>query len=259
MEASDSLIEPISRHRVEDIVYEKLLANIKENVWKAGDKIPSENELCSLLGVSRVSVRGAIHRLKALGILEVKHGKGSFVAIPGKLCDGLEAEKNVNLTEKEFNDMTEFRQAIEMKAVSIIAERREQMDLSQIEAAYQAMKKAAKEGNEEEYSLQDYNFHFSILIASGNELFIQIANILKNQYYNYFKELNKFIFSSSGGSSKAVFDPDDENDAHTVLYDYLCKGNRDRAQEITGMILSDNKRRFQNYLHDREKTVGKKG
>ena len=84
-------------------------------------------------------------------------------------------DRSVNLTEKEFNDMTEFRQAIEMKAVSIIAERRDEIDLSNVEAAYLAMKKAAKEGDEEEYSLQDYNFHFSILIASGNELFIPVS------------------------------------------------------------------------------------
>ena len=53
MDASGNQMEPILRQRVEDIVYEKLLANIKDNVWKAGDKIPSETELCALLGVSR--------------------------------------------------------------------------------------------------------------------------------------------------------------------------------------------------------------
>ena len=79
----DNQMEPILRQRVEDIVYEKLLTNIRENVWKSGEKIPSENDLCTLLGVSRVSVRSAIQRLKALGLLEVKHGKGSFVAVPG--------------------------------------------------------------------------------------------------------------------------------------------------------------------------------
>lgn len=252
MEPLDNQMEPILRQRVEDIVYEKLQTNIKEGVWKGGDKLPSENELCARLGVSRVSIRSAIQRLKALGLVEVKHGKGSFVAIPGELYEGSDTERSVNLTEKEFIDMTEFRQAIETKAVSIIAEKRGNVDLSRLETAYQSMKKAAKEGNEEEYSLQDYNFHFSILVASGNELFIQVANILKNQYYNYFKELNKFIFSSSGGNSRAVFNPDDENDAHTVLYEYLCKGNRDRAEEAANLILSDNKKRFMTYLREKD-------
>lgn len=49
----DNQMEPILRQRVEDIVYEKLLTNIRENVWKSGEKIPSENDLCTLLGVSR--------------------------------------------------------------------------------------------------------------------------------------------------------------------------------------------------------------
>ena len=250
----DNQMEPILRQRVEDIVYEKLLTNIRENVWKSGEKIPSENDLCTLLGVSRVSVRSAIQRLKALGLLEVKHGKGSFVAVPGELYESLDTEKHVNLTEKEFIDITEFRQAIETKAISIIAQKREMVDLSRVEVAYLAMKEAAKEGNEEEYSLQDYTFHISILIATGNELFIQIANIFKSQYYNYFKELNKFIFSKSNGNSKAVFDPDDEADAHTVLYEYLCKGDKSRAEEAANAIFSDNKNRFMSYLREKEQT-----
>ena len=55
-----------------DIVYEYLSQNIKSGFWKTGDKLPSEADLCSLLNVSRVSVRSALGRLSALGLVQSK-------------------------------------------------------------------------------------------------------------------------------------------------------------------------------------------
>ena len=56
--------------------------NIRNGNWTVGEKIPSENQLCEELGVSRVSVRSALQQFIALGILESVHGKGTFVAQP---------------------------------------------------------------------------------------------------------------------------------------------------------------------------------
>lgn len=244
-------MDEIPKQRIEDTVYDKLLENIREDVWKGGEKIPSENELCRELGVSRVSVRGAIRRLKAVGLVEVKHGIGTFVSQPDDTYDFTNLNENLNLTEKEFNDITALREAIETKAVMLIADSKNTGKLAKIEEAYLAMKKAAEEGDEETYSRQDYLFHLSILNASGNDLFIRIASIFKNQYYNYFKELNKFLFDNNNGNIKAVFDPGDPKDAHTVLYEYLCKEDKSKAKEATQHLLSENKKRFAAYLREK--------
>ena len=44
-----------------------LRKNIQDGAWRPGDRIPSENELCAALGVSRVSVRSALSQMTALG------------------------------------------------------------------------------------------------------------------------------------------------------------------------------------------------
>ena len=56
-----------------------LRKNIQDGVWRPGDRIPSENELCAALGVSRVSVRSALSQMTALGILRSVHGKGTYL------------------------------------------------------------------------------------------------------------------------------------------------------------------------------------
>lgn len=61
-------------------VRDQLQAAIERGDYKPGDRLPSERELVELLGVSRVSVREAIRSLEALGWVEVRHGRGCFVA-----------------------------------------------------------------------------------------------------------------------------------------------------------------------------------
>lgn len=112
------------------------------------------------------------------------------------------------------------------------------------------MRRAAEENDPEEYSRQDCLFHLSILMATGNEAIIQIANIFKDRYYNYFLELNKFLFEENDGNVKALFDPKNATDAHTLIYEYLCKGNSECAQVVMNRIFSNNKQRFQCYLRE---------
>jgi GntR family frlABCD operon transcriptional regulator len=64
-------------------LYDQLKQNIKEaidqGVYKQGEKVPNETELCEIYGVSRITVRRAIQELADEGFLERKQGKGTFV------------------------------------------------------------------------------------------------------------------------------------------------------------------------------------
>ena len=50
--------------------------------WRAGTRLPSENELVENLGVSRMTVHRALRELTQEGLLERVHGLGTFVAEP---------------------------------------------------------------------------------------------------------------------------------------------------------------------------------
>jgi GntR family transcriptional repressor for pyruvate dehydrogenase complex len=53
---------------------------IREKVLQAGDKLPTETELCAMLGVSRTPLREALRRLHARGLISVKKGDGMYVS-----------------------------------------------------------------------------------------------------------------------------------------------------------------------------------
>ena len=60
-----------------DRLYEMI---VEERGYAPGSKLPNENELSEELKVSRTTLREAISFLVAQGVLEIRRGKGTFVA-----------------------------------------------------------------------------------------------------------------------------------------------------------------------------------
>jgi GntR family transcriptional repressor for pyruvate dehydrogenase complex len=69
----------LEKINITDQICKEIKKNIIDGYWKEGDKIPSENELADMMGVSRISVRAALQRLQVLGYIETRGGEGSFV------------------------------------------------------------------------------------------------------------------------------------------------------------------------------------
>ena len=69
----------VHRTGVKNQVFAQIRDRIMDRTWPPGAKIPSENALAEALGVSRVSIREAVHMLASLGLLESKHGGGTYV------------------------------------------------------------------------------------------------------------------------------------------------------------------------------------
>ena len=60
-----------------DAVCEALRSQISSGVWKVGDRLPCEGELAERYGVNRLTVRVALQKLNALGVVETRAGAGT--------------------------------------------------------------------------------------------------------------------------------------------------------------------------------------
>ncbi len=69
--------EPLYRQ-----LYSSFRKNIEDGVWKTGDKVPGEIQLCETYRVSRITVRQAMDLLKAEGYITRTPGRGSFISEP---------------------------------------------------------------------------------------------------------------------------------------------------------------------------------
>ena len=65
-----------------------LRSEIEDGVWKPGERLPGELELCETYGISRTVVRQALRELELEGLIERKKGRGSFVLEP-KISENL--------------------------------------------------------------------------------------------------------------------------------------------------------------------------
>ena len=69
-----------SDRKIADVVAERIERLIVDGVLRSGQALPSERRLTDKLGVSRTALREGLKLLRARGIIETAHGKGSFVA-----------------------------------------------------------------------------------------------------------------------------------------------------------------------------------
>ena len=125
--------------RVSDVVAGELERRILEGSLKPGNRLPSERDLALELGVSRPSLREAIHKLVAKGLLTTRHGGGNFVT------DRLEAhfadpwQEMLQGHPLLHSDLLEFRQMLESQAAALAADRATDADIERLDAAYSKM------------------------------------------------------------------------------------------------------------------------
>jgi DNA-binding FadR family transcriptional regulator len=181
-------VTSIDKQNIVDEVYAQIKHNIVNGIWKPGDKIPSEHDLCQMFKVSRVSVRSAIQKMRAIGIITTRHGQGSFVSqsIQDRILNDL--TPIMNITEKEFMDMMEFRETIEFKCIDLAVLRADEEDIRSIEQALEKM--VAGQSDYKKYTAADIEFHVAIAKASKNEILYQVVKNT-HAYSEFLEELNR--------------------------------------------------------------------
>lgn len=161
---SDSL-RPLARPRL----YEQVVARLREYVQteglRTGDRLPPERDLADRLGVSRTSVRQAIVALEVQGLVEVRHGGGTYL-----LRDRLDAEPLETMIDRRrrLPDVLDARDALETKLAALAAVRRTEKDLKEIDTALAAMADAIGRG--ELGVTEDQRFHAAITAAAHSTL-----------------------------------------------------------------------------------------
>ena len=158
-----------------DRLYELI---VEEGRFPPGSKLPNENELSETLGVSRTTLREAISFLVAQGVLEIRRGKGTFVA--GDLPAGAVnmAALSSLRSRVRARDLFEMRLIFEPATVALACQRASDEELRQIQQKAERMEQVALEGGD--WPLADQEFHFAIIKASHNEYMRRLYPIINS-------------------------------------------------------------------------------
>ncbi len=157
---------------------EALGERIRDGRLAPGDKLPTEAAVMAEFGVSRTVVREAISKLQAGGLVETRHGIGTFVVGIG---DGsaFRIEPQQLGTLRDVIAVLELRIGIESEAAGLAAMRRSEANLAAMRAAVDAFAAAVEEGRDAVAA--DFQFHSEIARATQNEHFAGLMATLGAQ------------------------------------------------------------------------------
>lgn len=155
-------------------VYAQLKAQLIEGTWKVGEKLPSENELCTTFGVSRVTVRAAIQQLEILGLIETRHGGGNFVREFSSVNAINTFHPLINIGKnQDIITVLEYRKIIEKGTIGLAVAKATPEDIEHLEETYSIMVALADSNDPVRQADADNQFHCLLAQIAQNPILIK--------------------------------------------------------------------------------------
>lgn len=176
-----NVFKPIRPKKISEEIVEQIKALISEGELKPGERVPSERELASLLGVSRPSVREAIMVLEAMGLVESRQGGGTFVR---SLTENALSDPLTNLVGKNpklLHALAEVRLGLETWSAYLAAQRATEEEIGEMEQLYAEMERQANSGGWD--ADVDSKFHYAITAATHNTLQLHVLDTIHGLFH----------------------------------------------------------------------------
>lgn len=217
--AARPLFAPLKNVRKSDEVFAQLEALIRAGRFPPGTRLASERELAAKFNASRQTIREALYRAELVGIIEVRHGAGSFV-VAARARGPLDASlAELIATEAgRIHEFLEIRRLIEGWCVRQAARCATPTDLRELRRILARMRQL--DLDDPEWEANDVAFHVAIAGTTGNPLAVRIMEMLRESFGAFYR-LKRVI-------------PNKEEKAlvwklHSNVYDAIRKRDAERA------------------------------
>jgi GntR family transcriptional repressor for pyruvate dehydrogenase complex len=204
---------PAARARLTESVAQQLLAAIGD--LEPGTRVPTERELTKSLRVSRTTLREALRGLAVLGVIEIHHGQGMFVASHPSV--GGYGELNAALSKGVTRDMIEARRIIVVEVARLAAVRRTDEDIGGLAAAVDAHRRAVRAGRAP--VREGLQFDIALGEASHNEV---LTGVIRS-FHRLMAPRNKILYE------RVVDFGERDLEAHIGIFEAIRDGNADEA------------------------------
>jgi DNA-binding FadR family transcriptional regulator len=188
----------IEKHTVKDQISDKLAYMIHSGLLRVGDELPSERQLASTLGVSRVTVRAAIKVLQERRMIEIHQGSRTrvlgFGAAP--LYDSVSTLGK--LREHSFGEVTEARAVVEAQVIALASQRISSAEIARLESLVQDQEAMLEDPIS--FQISDREFHDTLYGGCRNKLLVDVAS----DFYDYALEYRRAALQRPGAIAQSV-------------------------------------------------------
>ena len=227
-----------------EVVADRLLHYIAEQDLRPGDRLPTEQGLAEILGVTRNVTREAVKVLAALGRLTVRRGAGIFVAAAPAVSDA-DGLAHYQPTDMEHVLMLlDYRQVIETETARRAASGATPLEVKAIREAAQESAEIGARGDADvdAFGHADELFHGAVAAAAHN-LFLQssVATVRK-----YAAQSDVLLFHGSApGSFEAA------GRQHVRIAEAIAAGDVEQAAELMALHVDTTRHQFEKKIRDR--------
>ncbi|MGV9848224.1 FadR/GntR family transcriptional regulator [Streptomyces sp. NPDC003442] len=196
-----------------------LRAMLTEGRWRPGERLPNEVALAAELGVGRSSVREAVRLLAHDGLVEVRHGSGTYAARPPAPAG--EGDMRRLLRRARLREVYEVRRALEVEAARLAAGRIRPEDIGRLRDQL-ALREERAGGDPSAFIDADLAFHRTVVELSGNA-------VLLGLFTSVLPVLHEALVEMVSHEPALP----DVSCAHAELLDGLARGDADTAIAAT--------------------------
>jgi GntR family transcriptional repressor for pyruvate dehydrogenase complex len=172
---------------VPDSIFENLCNLISSGALQAGQRLPSERQLASILGVSRTSIREALRTLETLGLTQTRLGSGSYLRENVASLSHYFVRKQTPKTY-ELGGLLEARISLECEVVAFAAQR---VDTEGKEALKTLLEHQEEIEDIDSFLKADFAFHELIARISGNFFLLEMLKTVRELMLEFNREVIK--------------------------------------------------------------------
>ena len=176
---------------------------IQETPYKAGDKLPTEKELCESTGAGRNTVREALKILASRNVLEIRQGAGTFVSEKQGIPDDPLGFSMVNDHVKLTKDLLPVRIMLEPQIAALAAQCAKEQEIKELEEILEEMEAAIKK--REDYSELDTKFHTKIAQCTHNIVMENLLPVIGKGVAVFAKEVAQTEYDRTWISHRKIF------------------------------------------------------
>jgi GntR family transcriptional repressor for pyruvate dehydrogenase complex len=177
------VVRPDGAGVVAEQIVDQIREMIRQGKLKPGDRLPAERELAKRLGISRASLRHGLRFLAAIGVLNSRHGSGTYIAPGPPILKSESLQVLADLHGLSYDDMFEARKVLECALAELAAINAEDAHLALI--AEEVAEMYATLDDPQEYLVHDIRFHRAVAAASGNQILSVLMDMVSTAAYEH--------------------------------------------------------------------------
>lgn len=186
---SDTIERRVTRRRRQPST-DQVVAHVRNLITsgslRPGDRLPAERDLATHIGVSRPTVRAGLRALAAMGVVQSRHGSGTFIPAGPPMLGSEPLSFLAALHGFTREEMYEARRILEVGAAGLAAVRATPDQLATM--AEEVANLFSAMDDPQRFLVHDIDFHRTVAAASGNPIIATIVEMVSALYYERRRE-----------------------------------------------------------------------